>query len=429
MRDVVGVNHVDYRIGMPIFSLEDEGIAPGMEINIGECEDLSYAVLLGLDITEEFPVIWLRLKQAINNHATVSFFGHYAPEVAHHLAKTVLHSPGRELEVLKEHLATLNNNGEKGAIFIGRQYLATPQRKAILSELLKLRRATPNLSLNIMEGSGNSMGARIAGMHPELGPLEERLGQAGFNAVQILELASKDGWDFLYVAGSDPAKKLPAKLWDEALDKLGFLVVQDIFLTETAKQADVVLPTLSYVEKRGSFINIERRVQKLLPGKDIPKNIYTDADIFSLIALKLNRSLTVDQDFLDQLELGRKRYSLPLTLEGGSRSISPKQRLAGTFAPSLFDHGVRMLHNPKVVQLAKEPRILLHPKEGMERGIKNGEIVNLSGNGHLIRAKIKLDESVAENTVVIPLGFETSIPAYELGPNLLNGLSIEVAPV
>lgn len=429
MREVVGVNHVDYRVGMPIFSLEEEGIAPGMEISIGECEKLSYAVLLGLDITEEFPIIWLRLKQAINNRATVLFFGHYAPEIARHLTKTVLHPPGKELQVLKEHLGKIATNDEKGAVFIGRQYLATPQRKAILSELLKLRQETPNLTLNIMEGSGNSMGARIAGMHPELGPLEERLEHAGLNVMQLLQTASKEGWDFVHVAGADPAKKLPSRLWEEFRAKLGLLVVQDIFLTETAKQADVVLPTLSYVEKRGTFLNIERRVQKLLPGKDIPKNIYSDADIFSLIALKLNMSLAIDQDFLDQLDLSRKRYRLPIKLEAESRSMLQEQTLAGTFAASLFDHGVRMMHNPKVVQLAKEPRILLNPNEGMKRGIKSGEIVNLSASGNLIRAKIKLDEGVAENTVVIPLGFETSIPVYELGQNLLNGLSIEVTPV
>ena len=58
-----------------------------MEMSIGECEELSYAVLLGIDLTEEFPVIWLRLKQAINRGAKVIFLGHYAPEIAPHLDK------------------------------------------------------------------------------------------------------------------------------------------------------------------------------------------------------------------------------------------------------------------------------------------------------------------------------------------------------
>jgi NADH-quinone oxidoreductase subunit G len=428
MREVVGVNHVDYRVGMPIFSLVEEGIPPGMEISIGECAELSYAILLGLDITEEFPVVWLRLKEAINNKATVLFFGHYAPEVSRHLTKTVLHSPGKELEVIKEHLGKISEFGKKGSIFIGRQYLATHQRKKILSELLNLCHATPNLTLNIMEGKGNSIGARIAGMHPELGPLEERVKQTGFNVIQMFEAASQDGWDFLHVAGADPAKKLPSKLWKEARAKLGLLVVQDLFLTETAKQADIVLPTLSYVEKRGSFINIERRVQKLSPSKDIPKEIYSDADIFTLIAFKLNKSLTIERDFLDSLDSSRIHRPVPLKLETTSHSTSQSGTLLGTFAPVLFDHGVRMQHNPRLVELAKEPRIRLHPNEGMKRGIKNGSVANLSKNGCLIPVKIKLDEKVAEHTAVIPLGFETNIPVYELGSNLLNGLSIEIVP-
>ncbi len=81
-----------------------------MEIAIGDCEDLSYAVLCGLDITEEFPVIWLRLSQAINRkQAKVFFFGNYAPEISPTLRKTILHAPGKELETLKQHLPKLSH--------------------------------------------------------------------------------------------------------------------------------------------------------------------------------------------------------------------------------------------------------------------------------------------------------------------------------
>jgi predicted molibdopterin-dependent oxidoreductase YjgC len=67
----------------------------------------------------------------------------------------------------------------------------------------------------------------------------------------------------------------------EAMEKIDFLVVQDIFLTETAQLADVVLPAATFAEKEGSFTNTERRVQRdqrPLPPAARPKDwrIVTD---------------------------------------------------------------------------------------------------------------------------------------------------------
>ena len=55
---------------------------------------------------------------------------------------------------------------------------------------------------------------------------------------------------------------------EEALEKLDFLVVQDIFLTETARYADVVLPGVTFAEKDGTFTNTERRVQRVRKAID-----------------------------------------------------------------------------------------------------------------------------------------------------------------
>ena len=429
MREGAGVNNIDHRIGMPIVPLDKEGIAPGMEMTIGECEELSFAVLFGVDMTEEFPVIWLRLKQAINRGATVIFLGHFAPEIAPHLKQTFVHTPGQEMEMIKQHLpaiAELAAKGKKGALFVGRQYLATQERQSLLSELLKFRQATPNVSLNILEGQGNSFGARLAGMRPDLGPLGERLSKPGLDAVQVLENAARSGWDLLYVAGSNPAAKFPSKLWSEARAKFGFLVVQDLFMNDTAWQADVVLPALSFIEKGGSFVNIEGRVQRLLPGKTIPDNIYSDGDVFISLGENLGIELALDAHFLQVLKPGRVPHSLPQTIEShSSQNSDQKGSLFATFAPKLFDQGVRMKHNPHVFHLVKEPKVRLHPSECTQRGIKEGDTVRLKANGSTITASIKLDERVAEKTVVLPLGFE-AIPVHDLGTNLFNGLAIEI---
>lgn len=427
MREAVGVNNVDYRIGLPIFNLEDEGLPPGMELPIKEVEDLSYAVLLGFDITEEFPVIWLRLKQAINHHANIISIGHFAPEVRHHLKKNILHAPGKELEAIRENLPKFfeQGKGKKGAIFVGRQYLASSHRKAILAELAKLRLSFPDLTINLMEGSGNSMGARWAGMHPELAPMGEKVANPGKNAIEVIEAAAESGWDFLYVAGADPATKFPSNLWSQARAELKFLVVQDLFLTETAKQADIVLPALSYVEKKGSFINIEGRIQNLQPGKAVPSIFFSDADIFIMIANKLQLLLAVEQNFVDSLKSGRLPRKEHSKLEGFDKHEVQNGGLFATFSQELFDNGVRMQHNPHLEKLAKPSAVRLHPIEGAKRGINNGDHVKLEGENGEISAEVKLDDSVAESTVVIPTGFK-GLSAYEFGPNLLNGISLGI---
>jgi NADH-quinone oxidoreductase subunit G len=431
MRDCAGVDHVDHRIGMPLFSLDEVGVFPGMETSFGECEELSYAILLGLDVTEEFPVLWLRLKQAMNRGAVIHFLGHYAPEVSQQLHKVILHSPEEELDQLRQYspsIAALAEGGKRGAIFVGRQYLANPLRKAILSELLALRVDVPNLSLNIMEGRGNSMGATLAGMHPELGPLAQKSSNPGMNIVQVLEAGAKSGWDVLYVAGGNPVLKYPNKLWMEMRKNLGFLVVQDLFLTETAEQADVVLPALSAIEKSGRFHNIEGRAQQLLPGKSVPEGLYADAEIFIALAQKMGISLSIDPEFSKSLKEDRLSvldWEIRETLLPAKESHKQGALLA-TFAPSLFDNGVRMNHDPHTSRLVKEPRVKLNPIEGSKRGISDGKSVQLKVNGNSIYAKVKLDPSIAEGTIMIPLGFK-KIPVNELGVNLLNGIDIEVS--
>jgi NADH-quinone oxidoreductase subunit G len=432
MRECAGVNHLDHRIGMPILSQEQEWVMPGMEMSIGESENLSYAVIFGLDLTEEFPVIWLRLKQAINKGAKVLFFGHYAPEIAPHLTRVILHQPGKELETLYKYLpevAELAKGGQKGALFIGRQYLDNSERLSILSELAQFRNNTPNISLNIMEGKDNSLGARFAGMRPDIGPMGEKINQPGFNALEILENAANSGWDFLHIAGADPATQVPSKLWMEARTKLGFLVVQDIFLTETAQQADIVLPTLSYVEKGGSFINIERRIQKLLPGKEIPEHILSDSEIFKQIALRFNLSLTTDS-FTDHLKTERLPYTFSQKIDRNTNGKPAFNDLSAggllaTFAPVLFDHGIRMKHNTHLIQMAKEPFVRINVAEGIKRHIFNNDIVTIKAKEKSFSVKIMLDNKVAEGTIVIPIGFE-KIPIHEFEKNLMNGLAIEL---
>ncbi|MFN4174304.1 MAG: NADH-quinone oxidoreductase subunit NuoG, partial [Parachlamydiaceae bacterium] len=343
-RERGGVDHVDHRIGEPLFSIEEEGLAPGMDIELDEVEDLKTVYLLGVDLTEEFPIIWLRLSQAINKGAKVTFIGHFGTEISRHLDKVILHEPGHALD----HLKNLEFK-DKSAIFIGRQYLSSPSRKAVLAFIKK---EYPGVSLNILEGSGNSVGARWAGMRPDVGPLGRPLVKKGLNPRQVLEKGLSEGWDFLYVAGANPALKFPSSEWKNFTRKLGCLVVQDIFLTETAHMADVVLPTLSFVEKGGSFINIEGRVQTLMPGKVSRENLFSDSDLFMKVAERLNYNLKMDSDLIAHLSKPKITLNRPEKIE--PQNIPQTNELSLYFSVKLFDEGVRMRESKHVIELAKK---------------------------------------------------------------------------
>lgn len=87
-------------------------------------------------------------------------------------------------------------------------------------------------------------------------------GEEGLTLLDMIEGARNHTIKAMYVMGENPAFNLPdSQSVKEALSGLDFLVVQDIFLTETAELADVVLPALGWTEKTGTYTNLERRIQ------------------------------------------------------------------------------------------------------------------------------------------------------------------------
>jgi predicted molibdopterin-dependent oxidoreductase YjgC len=141
----------------------------------------------------------------------------------------------------------------------------------------------------------NGMGARDMGalpsMLPGYRPVSDARARDALAVAWGAPVPDAPGLDYaamtgggvkaLYVMGADPAKRAtPAE--QEALAKLEFLVAQDLFLTETARLATVVLPAVAYTEKDGTFTSVERRVQVVrkamleLPGARADWRILTD---------------------------------------------------------------------------------------------------------------------------------------------------------
>jgi predicted molibdopterin-dependent oxidoreductase YjgC len=107
----------------------------------------------------------------------------------------------------------------------------------------------------------------------------------GRSTREMLAAARAGDVQALFVSGQDPA------MWGaearEALAELRFLVVEDLFLTETAKGADVVLPAASYAEQDGTFTNLERRIQRIRPAAVVRGDILPGWQVVSDLANRM----------------------------------------------------------------------------------------------------------------------------------------------
>lgn len=113
-------------------------------------------------------------------------------------------------------------------------------------------------------------------------------GQPGLMLTEAINKAHHGELKALYVLGENPMMSDPdLHHVQEALEKLDFLVVQDIFLTETAQLADVVLPGASFAEKDGTFSNTERRVQRVRRAVSSPGIAKPDWQILAAVATRM----------------------------------------------------------------------------------------------------------------------------------------------
>jgi formate dehydrogenase major subunit len=106
----------------------------------------------------------------------------------------------------------------------------------------------------------------------------------GLTVTEIIHSAGIGEVRFLYIMGENPMLSEPDlnHVW-AAMKKTEFLVVQDIFLTETAEIADVVLPATCFAEKDGTFTNTERRIQRVRKAVDAPGQAISDWEIIMKI--------------------------------------------------------------------------------------------------------------------------------------------------
>ena len=257
----------------------------------------------------------------------------------------------------------------------------------------------------------------------------------------------------VYIIGENPVLSDPdARHIKESLSKLEFLVVQDIFLTETAQLAHVVLPAASFAEKDGTFTNTERRVQKLRRAVALPGDAKPDWQIVCEIARRMRgkgfefaSSMDIMKEIADvtpsyggityaRLENGGLQWPCPTEDHPGLQFLheSMFSRGKGRFAPleykppkerpdemyplilttgrSLFHYhtGTMTRKSRGLNTLKGEEEVELNPQDAKSLGVAEGDKVQVTSRRGEVIAKAKLTRSLPKGVVFMTFHFAES---------------------
>ncbi len=170
-----------------------------------------------------------------------------------------------------------------------------------------------NCGINPPRGQNNVQGATDVGCSPVVYPgyipignednrrrvaaiwnidFETLSGKPGLSTVEIMHAAHKGEIKGMFIMGENPMVTDPdLNHTREAIEKLDFLVVQDIFHTETTPYADVILPASAYAEKDGTFVNSDRRVLRVRKAVELPGQAREDWKILIEIASRMGYNI------------------------------------------------------------------------------------------------------------------------------------------
>ncbi len=278
------------------------------------------------------------------------------------------------------------------------------------------------------EGSGlylcgekaNSQGAIDLGILPQ---------GNGLGAQAMLAAAAEGKLDALYVVAEDPLSSYPDRdKIAKAFDKVPFLVVQDLFLSPTAQQADVVLPAMSFAEKDGTFTNAERRIQRVRRGIPSPGEAKADGAIFASLAGKLGNSLSFTGPAAIFAEIGKETPAYaefnfneigPQGVVWGGETLQPATRKlvavgGGVAVEGDFQlvTGSALYHSGTVSTKAKGPMAVLaeaYVEFGREDAktleVVDGDLVKVTGNGVELKLKAKVDNRLPKGVLFAPYHF------------------------
>ncbi len=334
--------------------------------------------------------------------------------------------------------------------------------------------------LNPLRGQNNVQGSCDMGALPGLLPGYQSIVDEGVRkrfedvwkvglpekpGLTITEMISSPDIKALYIMGENPLLSDPdINHVREAFSKKEFIVVQDIFLTETAQMADVILPSCSFAEKDGTFTNTERRVQLLNKAIESIGESKPDWEIICELAKKMGYGLWVmgygyPSEIMDEIALLTPQYGgishkrlqkddiywpCP-TLEHPGTPILHKEK---------FTRGLGMFHPIEYKSPAEEPDeeyplilttgrirehyhtgtmtrkclgldtyikegfIEINPVDAEKIGIKDGDVIKVSSRRGSISIKVKITEDIRTPLLFIPFHFAEAPANILTNPSL-----------
>ena len=323
------------------------------------------------------------------------------------------------------------------------------------------------VGVNPLRGQNNVQGAADMGCQPHQGagyfPVADKKIQefytekygvvhptkAGLKIPEIFDAAINKEVKGLWIIGEDIVQTDPNSAHViKAMESLDLLVVQEIFMSETAKLADVVLPGTTFLEKDGTFTNTERRVQRVnkaaepLPGTKPDGVIVTDmmqklgydqptydadqvlAEVADVVPFfkgitrerlgKLGLQWPVKEDGTDTKILHEKEFKLgkgQLKYFDWKESTEIKNNIKEypliLTTSRVLQHynAATMTRRTKNLNIVDEDILLVNPKDAKERELNNGDIARLySGRGE-VSLKVEVTDKVKEGIVFTTFHF------------------------
>jgi formate dehydrogenase alpha subunit len=329
----------------------------------------------------------------------------------------------------------------------------------------------PSSGVNPLRGQNNVQGACDMGALPNVFPgyqqvaddaLRDKFEKAwnsklsakpGLTVVEMLHAASDGKVRAMYIMGENPMLSDPdINHVREALECLDFLVVQDIFLNETAQLADVVLPAATFAEKDGTFTNTERRVQRIRKAIepigesrpdwqiicDIARRMGGDGfefgspqDVFKELASLTPQYAGITYERLEegglqwpcptkdhqgtpflhgaQFSRGKGRFT-PLEYKPPAESPDDEYPLVLTTERSLYHYhtGTMTRKSDGLNILRKEELVEMNSADADALGIADGETVRVVSRRGEVTAKAKVTADSAPGTISMTFHFAES---------------------
>ncbi|MEO8657787.1 MAG: NADH-quinone oxidoreductase subunit NuoG [Bryobacteraceae bacterium] len=313
VREGLGSKNIDHQQSGDVVTLIDA--LSGKSGKLAAFEDLyktKAALVISSDLAQQHPLLAFQLRANFRHHAMKMFAVTPGPVREDQYAKrSVRVEAGQELSALENLRDELKAAGELVVLF-GDAIKGDAVRKLVdFGESLGIA-----VKYICLVDYSNSRGAVDMGLTPELLPGYHAAPAGGLHADEML--AAPD-LDVLWVVGANPLEKA-------SLASKAFVVVQDLFMTETAQQADIVLPSASAYEKNGTVTNVTGEVQKLKAG---PKTMGAkpDLEIIGLIGKEMGVRVgiwTSDAVF-DEIRRNVRGYNVPLPIiaTGGAAVTAP----------------------------------------------------------------------------------------------------------